>query len=401
MAMLEFADARRAEYEAAGPSPHRDLELSSIADELAIELQLSVTVVQNRLHQAREVRGRAPSAWAAFLDGSIDTYRIQIISGALSTLREPASHHGVDAKVVDYASTHTPAELRAWLKRLVARLEPDRLTERTRDRLDERKVRVAHGDDGVSELWALLPTHQVAAIDTMLGEALLSKTSDDDRTSDQYMADELTRRLLTNADGESVTQIQVAVTVPVTSLAGLSNEPGTSLDGRFCLSADTIRDLATRTGTVFHRVVTDPLGRVLDVTRLGRFATGELDFALTVRDGVCQFPTCTHPADRCDKDHRTPWPHGPTNGQNMWSLCRRHHRIKTAGIITTGHDDHGRPSWHLPIRTTGHRRADRTPSSHDLHTCELIPIGPSSSRLSVLRSGSRLDGAEVPRGRLR
>ncbi len=348
VAMLEFADARRAEYEATGPSPHRDLELSSIADELAVELQLSVTVVQNRLHQAREVRGRAPSAWAAFIDGSIDAYRIQIISSALGTLREPASHLAVDAKVVAYASTHTAAELRSWLKRLVARLEPDRLSERTRDRMDERRVRIAHGDDGVSELWALLPTHQAAAIDTMLGEALLSKASDDDRTSDQFMADELTRRLLTNADGESATQIHIALTVPVTSLAGLSNEPGTSLDGRFCLSAETIRNLASQSGTVFHRVVTDPLGRVLDVTRLGRFATGELDFALTVRDGVCQFPTCTRPADRCDKDHRTPWPHGPTNGHNMWSLCRRHHRLKTAGIMAAGHDDQSRPSWHLP-----------------------------------------------------
>ena len=348
VAMLEFADARRAEYEAAGPSPHHDLELSSIADELAIELQQSVTVVQNRLHQAREVRGRAPSAWSAFLDGSIDAYRIQIISGALGNLRHPASDDAVDAKVADYASSHTPAELRSWLKRLVARLEPDGLSERTRARMDERRVRIAHGDDGVSELWALLPTHQAAAIDTMLGEALLSKASDDDRTSDQFMADELSWRLLTKADGESATQIHIALTVPVTSLAGLSNEPGTSLDGRFCLSADTVRELATRTGTVFHRVVTDPLGRVLDVTKLGRFATGELDFALTVRDGVCQFPTCTRPADRCDKDHRTPWPHGPTNGQNMWSLCRRHHRIKTAGIVNAGHDEHGRPNWHLP-----------------------------------------------------
>ena len=347
-AMLEFADARRAEYEAADPSPHRDLELSSIADELAIELQLSVTVVQNRLHHAREVRGRAPSAWRAFLDGNIDAYRIQIISGALGTLRHPASHDTVDAKVADYAPSHTPAELRSWLKRLVARLEPDRLSERTRARLDERRVRIAHGDDGVSELWALLPTHEAAAIDTMLGETLTAKPSEDGRTSDQYMADEFTRRLLTSVDGEPATQFQLAITVPVTSIAGLTNEPGTSLDGRFCLSAETIRDLAARPGTVFHRVVTDPLGRILDVNRLGRFATGEFAFALDVRDGVCQFPTCTRPADRCDKDHRTPWPHGPTNGQNMWSLCRRHHRMKTAGIVTADQHANGRPNWHLP-----------------------------------------------------
>ena len=347
VAMVEFADARRSEYEAAERTEWRDLELSSVADELAVELRMSVTVVQNRLHQAGEVRGRAPSAWAAFLNGSIDSYRVQIISSALSTLREPASHLVVDEKVAAYAASHTATELRAGLKRLVARLGPDHLAERTRETVADRKVRITHGDDGASELWALLPTHQAAAIDTMLGEAVMSTRSDDTRTSDQVMADVLTRRLLTNADGESA-QIRIALTVPVTSIADLSNEPGTSLDGRFCLSAETMRHLASRPGTVFHRVVTDPLGRVLDVTKLGRFSTGELDFAVTVRDGVCQFPTCTHPADRCDKDHRTPWPHGPTSGQNLWSLCRRHHRMKTAGIVTVGRDEHGRPNWQLP-----------------------------------------------------
>ena len=100
-AMVEFADARRAEYESAGPSPHRELELASIAEELAVELQMSVTVVQNRLHQARELRRLAPSAWSAFLVGSIDAYRVQIISGALGTLRDATSHEAVDAKAVD------------------------------------------------------------------------------------------------------------------------------------------------------------------------------------------------------------------------------------------------------------------------------------------------------------
>jgi hypothetical protein len=65
-AMLEFADARHAEYEAGGHSPDRDLELASIAHELAAELHLSVRTVQNRLHAARMVRGRAQSAWSAF-----------------------------------------------------------------------------------------------------------------------------------------------------------------------------------------------------------------------------------------------------------------------------------------------------------------------------------------------
>ncbi len=348
LAMLEFADARRAEYEAGGHSPDRDLELASIAHELAVELQMSVRTVQNRLHQARTVRWRSPSAWEAFVSGQIDGYRLRVISEALSTLRDPRSDGILDDRVVGYATTHTAAELRAWLKRLAARLEPEHHDARARDAVNDRRVHIDHRDDGVSELWALLPTSQAAAIDTMLGEALLSKPSDDTRTSDQYMADELARRLLTSANDEPGVTATIALTIPATSLAGLSDEPGTSLDGRWVLPASMVRELATRTGTLFHRVITDPAGGVLDVTKLGRFARADLEFGIEVRDGVCQFPTCTRDAARCDKDHRVPWPHGPTSGQNMWSLCRRHHRMKTAGIFTAKLDENGRAVWHLP-----------------------------------------------------
>ena len=346
--MLEFADARRTEYEARGHSPYRDLELASIAHELAVELQLSVRSVQNRLHAARLVRGRTPSAWSAFLAGRIDGYQMRIISAALLGLRDPRSDGIVDQRVVDYASTHTAAELRAWLKRLTARLEPQHHKERARDAVKDRRVHIHHRDDGVSELWALIPTAQAAAIDRLLGETLLSQPSDDTRTIDQFMADELGRRLLTGADGESAVRASIALTIPATSLAGLSDEPGISLDGQWALPASMVRELATRAGTLFHRVITDPAGCVLDVTRIGRFAPADLQFAIEVRDGVCQFPTCTRPADHCDKDHRVPWPHGPTNAQNMWSLCRRHHRMKTAGIFTAELDEHQRPIWHLP-----------------------------------------------------
>ncbi|HWM21700.1 MAG TPA: DUF222 domain-containing protein [Ilumatobacteraceae bacterium] len=348
MAMLEFADARRAEYEATERTEWRDTELASVAYELAVELQMSVRGVQNRLHQARQVRGRTPAAWEAFVSGRIDGYRVRIISDALSSLHDPRSDGVVDDRVVGYAATHTATELRAWLRRLIARLEPQHHKERCRDAVNDRRVHIDHRDDGVSELWALLPTAQVAAIDTLLGDALLGKDSDDTRTSDQFMADELSRRLLAGADGEPAVKATIALTIPATSLAGLSDEPGTSIDGQWSLPASVVRELATQAGALFHRVITDPAGRVLDVTKLGRFAPADLEFGLEVRDAVCQFPTCTRPAARCDKDHRVPWPHGPTNGQNMWSLCRRHHRAKTAGIFTATLDDEGQAVWHLP-----------------------------------------------------
>ena len=129
-------------------------------------------------------------------------------------------------------------------------------------------------------------------------------------------------------DGSSA-QATIGVLVPVSSLAGLDNEPGASFDGEFALPARMVRELAAEPGTLFFRVFTDPLGRILDVTELGRFPSRSLRTAVDIRDGTCRFATCSRPATECDDDHQIPHPRGPTSGDNIRSLCRRHHRMKT------------------------------------------------------------------------
>jgi hypothetical protein len=57
-------------------------------------------------------------------------------------------------------------------------------------------------------------------------------------------------------------------------------------------------------------------------TRLRRF--------LAARDRTCVFPGCGRPARNTDKDHRRPWPNGPTSADNLDCLCRHHHRAKHA-----------------------------------------------------------------------
>lgn len=49
------------------------------------------------------------------------------------------------------------------------------------------------------------------------------------------------------------------------------------------------------------------------------------------RDGTCRFPGCSEPATMCDVDHITPYgsPSGDTDPNNLQSLCRTHHTLKT------------------------------------------------------------------------
>ena len=67
-----------------------------------------------------------------------------------------------------------------------------------------------------------------------------------------------------------------------------------------------------------HRVVKRPSTRVGDIA-----ATIEADVLAGLNDGHTD--SCdgewSVPAERCDVDHRRPWPTGPTNGDNMWALC--------------------------------------------------------------------------------
>lgn len=72
------------------------------------------------------------------------------------------------------------------------------------------------------------------------------------------------------------------------------------------------------------------------------------------RDGNCRFPGCTVRAIACDLDHTVPFDHahpetgGWTVEQNLACLCRRHHRLKTAGLWKVRQLGGGRLEWTTP-----------------------------------------------------
>jgi len=124
-------------------------------------------------------------------------------------------------------------------------------------------------------------------------------------------------------------QVSIGIIVSAPSLFGYTNAPGQLVDRSAPVLADSIRDLAAQPGTLFHRLLTDERGNLLDVTELGRFPSRKLGLAISYRDGACTNPSCTVPAARCDLDHLIPVPEGPTTGANLDAKCRTDHRAKT------------------------------------------------------------------------
>lgn len=355
--MLEFADLRRREAEWTDNPVIRRLEVSFAADELGAVLKQPTQTVQCRLAEARRVRGLLPLTWMAHLRGDIDAWRVRLIASTAGTLCEPESLLKLDEKVAGYASNHTASQIKAWLRRFVARVEADRHTERTKRELSQRVVWVDH-DDGVSWLHAMIPTADAVRIDAALTHRAKLLPSDD-RTLDHKRADVLAD-LLVGRDGTGTTRAGaiIAVTIPIASLASITDEPGISFDGEFTLPAELVRELAAESGTVFHRLMTDPEGRILDVTEIGRFPSPRLRIAVQARDGTCRVPACSRPAAECDLDHEEAHPRGPTSGTNLQALCRRHHRMKTYLDINIGglamrstpsHAEHDFATWQVNL----------------------------------------------------
>jgi hypothetical protein len=333
-AMLDYAARLEAEYNAVETTEFaRQANIATIALEIGSATGLSEHQVHRRLAAAERVRESAPQTWLAFADGRIDASRAIVISDAIDTLKREDSRVRLDQRVVAYAETHTLTELRRWLKRFIARVEAELHAARSDEEREKRGVHVQHGDDGMSWLSAYLPAIQAAAIDKRLTREAKALGADDVRNTQQRRADLLASWLTTNGSGEPAVGADVAVTISADSLAGFNADPIVSADGSWVVPAQWIEDLLASGGVLWHRIITDPAGHTLDHTYLGRFGPDVLAKAIAFRDGVCQAPGCTRPAAECDGDHRIPWPHGPTSGQNMWPLCRRHHKLKSHQAI--------------------------------------------------------------------
>ena len=128
-------------------------------------------------------------------------------------------------------------------------------------------------------------------------------------------------------------------------MLGLDDQPGEILGHGF-VPAAVARSIATATGSVWRRLVTDPLdGTALEVSTTRYRPTARMAQQVAALDGICQAPGCTVPALRCDLDHEVPWPTGTTTVRNLRSRHRRHHNHRTRGTWNARPEPGGRTRW--------------------------------------------------------
>jgi hypothetical protein len=94
----------------------------------------------------------------------------------------------IEQRVLTRAPEQTLAQFRASLRRAVIAADPRRAEDRHHDALTQRRVVFTPQDDGITELWALLPADGAALIETVLNSLA---TGSDARSTDQRRADAL------------------------------------------------------------------------------------------------------------------------------------------------------------------------------------------------------------------
>ena len=328
---------------------------------------------------AVQLSRRLPATFDALTSGRLDWPKVQAITETTLSLPEPVAILVERAVLPGAAGQNVPA-LRRALARAVIDADPAAAGECADHANSERRVVFTPAPDGMSELWALLPAEGAirakAGLDAL---ATAARSPGDDRSADQRRADALID-LLSAGVSEPVGAVgpaappgaragrapEVVVTVSLETLLGLADDPA-HLAGYGPVLADIARDVAAR-GTWRCAVVDGTHGTLLGLGRATftpEYRPGSpLADHITVRDRTCTFPGCHQPARRCDNDHRTPHPKGPTCECNVAALCRHHHRLKhRAGFGAGLSDDPSHPPgsviWTTPTGRTYDRPATR------------------------------------------
>lgn len=327
------------------------------AVEIATALTLTRRAAENRLGHALALGGPLARVWNLFAAGHIGFRNVREFVNSLGHLSSTLVDRVLDRCLHD-CSDLTTGQLRARLSRLVMEADPDGSESCFEQGVEDRKVVSYSNPDFTASLGILSadPSEVAAAMAYVERIARHLKTDDEPRTLDQIRNDvalDLLRGKRFVSPGGSG---RVHVTIPASTLEGISNEPG-SIDGYGPVIAEIARK------TVMENVdgewvfaVTDN-GQTVATGTLARRPTEAQTRRIRADYPTCMFPGCRQPAHQCDLDHRKPFSRGgPTHTDNLGPLCRHHHMARHHAPWQLERLPDGDHRWTSPLSHTYIRR---------------------------------------------
>ncbi|HEY3089901.1 MAG TPA: DUF222 domain-containing protein, partial [Jatrophihabitantaceae bacterium] len=201
-------------------------------EQVGAALRLSPGTAERRLAVARTLVDRLPATLELLRTGRVTYLHAMKLAEAISPFDTEITAK-IEQRVLAQAPEQTLSQFGASLRRAVIVVDPRRAEQRHQDAIAARRVVFTPQDDGVTELWALLPADGAALIETVLNS--LGSAQTDERSADQRRADALidvfTRVLADpNLPEQHGQRPAINVTVPISTLLGRDEQPA-ELDG--------------------------------------------------------------------------------------------------------------------------------------------------------------------------
>jgi hypothetical protein len=332
-------------------------------EQVGAALRLSPGTAAQRLEVARALADRLPTTLELLARGEISYLHARALADAVTEL-DTATTTKVEDLVLPRAGRQTVGQFRASVRRAVIAVDPRQADQRHQDAVEHRQVVITPVEDGMAQLWALLPAEGAALVKTVLDSLAAGKSSGETRTLDQRRADCLVDVFARVLGDPSLPEQHghrpaIHVTVAASTLLGCDERPA-ELEGFGPITAQTARRIAADQSGTWRRILTDSTtGQVLEYGRTTYRPPANLADHVIARDRTCVFPGCRRPARHCDIDHGAAWcTGGETCEHNLHPLCRRHHHAKHDAGWTVQRTENGSYRWTDP---TGHTHTVHPP----------------------------------------
>ena len=359
-------------------------EWDSAAAEVSAALGISHGRASGQMYLAAALRHRLPRVAALLLEGKLSVRVVTAIAWRTDLVLDDDVLTLLDAAIVDLAGRWdalSQYKLDQAIDALVDRHDPGAVR-RTRANARSRDVTIGGQDPqtGTTSLWGRLLATDATVLERRLAEMAHAVCDDDPRTIGQRRADAL-GTLAAGGD-----QLSCQCGGPRCPSAGRDPRAGAVVihvladsdavaaepDPYICGEGPEPEPVAQPGSAAIAGGPIVPPGLLAALIRDGarvrhlrkppeapepqyRPSTALAEF-VRMRDLTCRFPNCNEPAERCDIDHATPWPFGPTHAANLRLECRKHHLLKTFWIGEGGWSDHQFPDgtivWTSPTGRT-------------------------------------------------
>ncbi|WP_162942850.1 HNH endonuclease signature motif containing protein [Cryobacterium soli] len=404
-----------------------ELARRAMAAEVGCALRMNFQTAAMMICDAARFTEQLPLFHRALAEGRIGWGHVMKMMEVTASLPVDLPEHvlpRLEEMTLTAAEKLNPGKFAKVARELLESLHPIPLQDRVNAGMRERRVVLRPDINGMSWLNAYLKADEAQAIYERLTQ--IAKTLNDDaeadvttsettgaapgaaftaprpdaivcRSRDQRRADTYRDLLLDGIGpgGKLGRGIRgtVHITVPVLTLLGHSDQPAI-LDGYGPIDLETARKL-TGTATSFTRILTHPhTGTILSVDRESHNPPADLRRYVQIRDNTCQTPGCNRQAVYSEIDHTQAWnTGGPTNADNLVSLCRPDHRLKHQSIFSTRQAPDGTLTW-----TTPGGKTYTNPRAHDLVRAALNPSATKPSPPGQPAAGDRGETAKPETG---